>query len=236
MLERGLSSGTVRRTLKTGNAVLNLYFLEKDPTRTSPFVRVAIPDEGEDAEARVPFASGELVELLDQCKAVDDDVRWLIAMLADTGARLAEIAGLPLDDIVLDYEIPHVVIQSHPWRSLKTKASKREVPLTGHALWAAKRLKANAATGQRMAFPRYTDETECKATHASNTIAKWIRSLGMEHTAHELRHTMADRLRDVQCPEDIRLAIGGWAVDSKGNEYGKGYRLRVRVEWLAKIT
>jgi integrase len=31
----------------------------------------------------------------------DDDLRWLVAMISDTGMRLAEAAGLHVDDIVL---------------------------------------------------------------------------------------------------------------------------------------
>jgi len=44
---------------------------------------------------------------------LDDDVRWLIALLTDTGMRLAEAVGLPLADVVIDGEIPHVVV----WRA-----------------------------------------------------------------------------------------------------------------------
>ncbi|OKO83627.1 hypothetical protein [Bradyrhizobium sp. AS23.2] len=77
--------------------------------------------------------------------------------------------------------------------------------------------------------------------HASNTVAKWIGALevdgkGMNHTAHELRHAMADRLRDVQCPEDIRQAIGEWATKDIPSKCGKGYSLKVLSEWLAKVT
>ncbi|UZN50775.1 hypothetical protein KZ686_00165 [Cupriavidus cauae] len=89
---------------------------------------------------------------------------------------------------------------------------------------------------QRFAFPRYTSAEGTKADIASATIAKWIRGMGIEHTAHELRHTMADRLREVQCPEDIRFAIGGWASKDIGSKYGKGYSLRVMAEWLAKVA
>lgn len=63
--------------------------------------------------------------------------------------------------------------------------------------------------------------------------AEWER-LGVAHTAHELRHTMADRLREVQCPEDIRKSIGGCASADVASRYGKGYSLQVMREWLLK--
>ncbi|UXC36635.1 DUF6538 domain-containing protein [Cupriavidus gilardii] len=234
--ERGNRTGTIRRRLNVVKAVIETYLREKEIDRKNPFASVPIPTEGDDEKKREPFTEGELKTLFAACKAKDDDVRWLVAILGDTGARLAEIAGLSLADIILDAETPHIVIQPHPWRSLKNKASERMVPLLGHALWAAQRVKETATKGQRFAFPRYTTADGTKADHASATIAKWIRGLKIEHTAHELRHTMADRLREVQCPEDIRFAIGGWASKDIGSKYGKGYSLRVMAEWLARVT
>jgi len=239
---RGNKSGTIRRRLNVVKAVIETYFREKDIDRKNPFASLPIPAEGKDTKAREPLTKEELRTLFDACRAADDDVRWLTAILGDTGARLAEIAGLALDDLVLDakagtaVEIPYVVIQPHPWRSLKTPSSAREVPLMGAALWAAQRVKETAKKGQRFAFPRYTSGEETKATHASNTIAKWIRRLGMDHTAHDLRHTMADRLREVRCPQGVREAIGGWSSKGIAAQSGKGYSLHVMSDWLGKVT
>ena len=65
---------------------------------------------------------------------VDDENRWLLALISDTGMRLSEATGLARDDIVLDAHIPHVNVRSHPWRRLKTKGSERLVPLVGASL------------------------------------------------------------------------------------------------------
>lgn len=241
-IARGVKTGTVDRYMNTIRAIIGTWLREKEIDKANPFSQIPIPKSGADAKKREPFTETELHTLFDACKIRDDDVRWLTAMLGDTGARLAEIAGLALEDLVLDAEIPHVVIQPHPWRSLKNTSSERAVPLVGNALWAAQRVKANAHKNQRFAFPRYTSATETKATHASSTIAKWIRSLvgpdglNMDHTAHELRHTMADRLRDVGCPQDVREAIGGWSTRGIAAQYGKGYSLRVMSDWLGKVV
>lgn len=69
-----------------------------------------------------------------------DDIRWLVAMGADTGMRLAEVAGLHISDIHLDCDVPFVRIQPHTWRRLKTKGSERDVPLVGSSIWAAPRI------------------------------------------------------------------------------------------------
>ena len=40
-------------------------------------------------------------------------MRWLIALISDTGMRLSEAAGLQINDIHLDEEIPYVDIRTH---------------------------------------------------------------------------------------------------------------------------
>ncbi|MDR5731275.1 tyrosine-type recombinase/integrase [Caballeronia sp. LZ025] len=230
----GLKTGTIRRRLSTINAVINSYISEKELTRTNPFESLQIAGEGSDTKKRVPFTAEELTAVQAKCREVDDYIRWLIALLSDTGARIGEVTGLLLDELVLDGPIPHIVIQEQPWRTLKNTFTAREVPLLGSALWAAQRIKENARPDQRFAFPKYTNEQRCNADTASATVAKWLRANKWEHTAHEFRHTMADRLREVNCPPEVRHAIGGWATQGEAAQYGKGYGLSIKREWLDK--
>ena len=60
---------------------------------------------------------------------MDDEPRWLKAMLSGTRMRLAEAVGLFSDDINLDDCNPHIKPPKHSWRSLKTISSISEVPL-----------------------------------------------------------------------------------------------------------
>jgi integrase len=235
-LGRGVATGTVRRRLNSLRAIFNTYLTEREIERKNPFAGLKIAGEGDDIEERQPFTASELKTVQDKCKTIDDDPRWLLAMLSDTGARLAEVGGLGLHDIHLDADIPCLVIESRPWRTLKTKESERTIPLVGAALWAARRVKEGATKGQQFAFPRYVKDGAFNTNTASATLAKWIRSCGMDHTPHELRHTLRDRLREVQCPEEIIDAIGGWALKTVGQSYGKGYSLKVMQEWLRKVT
>lgn len=227
---------TALRLIRTLAAVVNTVIKERELDRSNPFTGVRIPDLGVDAKKRKPFTTEALKKITEACKATDDDMRWMLALQIDLGCRIGEVAGLALADLVLDAEIPHVDFQPHPWRSLKTAPSKRKVPLVGVALWAAQRIKESATEGQRMVFPRYCTEKQCKSTHASNTLNDWIRARGVDKTTHEFRHTMADRLREVGCPEDIRKSIGGWAGDGVASKYGDGYSLRMKLEWLGKVV
>jgi integrase len=233
----GVATATTRRRVKAMHAILAKYFDEKDIARKNPFAKLEIVGEGEDTEVAIPYSKNELDKLIAAAKAIDDDPRWLVAIVADTGARLSEVAGLALADIHLDGPVPYVDIRPHPWRRLKNVETAREVPLVGAALWAAKRVNETSTPGQSFAFPRYNKTKLTAGDSASALLNGWIKGavVGLQHTVHELRHTMADRLRNVQCPADVRFAIGGWARPGVGEGYGKGYRLEVKAEWLSKV-
>ena len=52
-----------------------------------------MPDD-EKASTRLPIPDDNLVAIQKECVELDDDVRWLVALISDTGMRLAEAAGL----------------------------------------------------------------------------------------------------------------------------------------------
>ena len=45
---------------------------------------------------------------------MDDEGRWLIALISDTGMRLSEAAGLNRKDRTLNSAHPRVVLEAHP--------------------------------------------------------------------------------------------------------------------------
>ena len=136
-------------------------------------------------------------------------MRWLVALLSDTGMRLGEAVGLSVEDVHLNDEIPYVDITPHPWRRLKTKGSERCVPLVGEALWAVSRA-IEGTSGSNFLFPRYNRGSTSNANSASAAINKWLKPRVPEGCViHSFRHSMRDRLRAVECPSDIIDAIGG---------------------------
>jgi integrase len=93
------------------------------------------------AKKRKPIPIENIRQIQQDCKLEDDEARWLVALISDTGMRLSEAAGLHINDIILDEDIPYINLKPHPWRSLKTKGSQRQIPLVGASLWAANRVK-----------------------------------------------------------------------------------------------
>ena len=64
-----------------------------------------------------------------ECHRLDDDMRWLVALLCDISLRLGEATGLAEEDLVLDHSIPHIKVKLHPWINLKTLGSERKLLL-----------------------------------------------------------------------------------------------------------
>ena len=84
-------------------------------------------DDG--VQKRLSIPNKTIITVQGECRRTNDDIRCLVGLISDTGLRLSEATGLAIDDIVLDAEIPHLIIQPHPWRRLKTKGSQRIIPL-----------------------------------------------------------------------------------------------------------
>ena len=224
LIGKGMTAASVRRVFGTVKAITNLAIREYGLACPNVFANVFIPED-EKASTRLPIPNDNLVAIQKECFELDDDVRWLVALISDTGIRLAEAAGLLVSDIHLDADVPHIALRKHPWRSLKTRGSERDIPLVGMSLWAARRVVENQ---QDFAFPRYTDGSGCNANSASAAINKWLKQRVPEGcVVHSFRHSLRDRLRRVECPSDIADAIGGWATAGVGQKYGSGYGLEV---------
>lgn len=128
--------------------------------------------------------------------------------------RLQEACGLLVSDIHLDTTTPYIDLVEHPWRRLKTGPSKRQVPLVGFSLWAARQI---SHMGSELAFPKYCRANKCNANSASATLNKWLDPpVPMACVIHSFRHTIRDRLRAIECPVDITDAIGRWSPEGIG--------------------
>jgi len=161
----------------------------------------------------------------DALNGLNEEARALVYIMADTGARVAEITGLMPEDIRLDTPIPYIHIRSNARGGLKTLHSERQIPLVGAALYGAKM------------FPNGLDRYSSGDT-ASNVINKFLRENNLNpsdgNSLYSLRHTFKDRLRDIQAPEEVIDNLMGHK--SRGPKYGRGHILETKLEWLNKIV
>ena len=201
LFKQGFSNGSVYRVFLGIKAIFNFVILEAGLECSHSFTKVYIPTD-HNLEKRHSIATENMIKIKQQCLLIDDDIRWLIALIFDTGLRLSEAAGLSIDDLKLDPETPHIALRFHPHRRLKTAPSARKIPLKVTSLWAAKRLKQHC--NGSYCFPGHTSEKLCNANSASAAINKCIKTLTDKNdVTHGLRHSFRDRPRAIEAQTDM---------------------------------
>lgn len=236
LVARGLAGSSMTRVFGTVRSVINFASSEMGLSLINPFAGVYY-DRDAGVSERKPVAADSLEQIQSLCLKADDELRWLVALVSDTGMRLAEAAGLLREDLEVSADGEVIAnVRPHPWRRLKTKGSQRYVPLEGMAKWAALRILAGSGDS-KFAFPRYNSGEATNANSASAALNKWLKEhVAAETTMHGFRHAMRDRLRAVECPADIVDQIGGWQTDGVGHSYGSGYPVEVLRKWMKAVT
>ena len=230
---RGLAKESIARNMTNVRAVINFVLREHGLPTNSAFSGVYLGEVGAPKKRYVPTAS-ELKTLQQLCRAQDDELRWIIGIILDTGMRLSEAIGLSKDDLFLGSDIPHLRVTPRPWRRLKTSCSERLIPLVGASLWAAH--KASEASESHFVFPKYCSEIKASSNSASAALNKWLqRNINSKIVVHSLRHAMRDRLKHIECPIDLTDEIGGWRPENLGQRYGLGHTLEHKKKYLDDI-
>lgn len=234
LLKSKLKTASIKRLLSCIRAVMNFNIQELGLNHKNPFNNIYLP-ENNDATKRIPIKPKDIKSIQEKCFHLDDDIRHLIAMISDTGMRLAEAAGLLITDINLEATCPFVIVQTHPHRRLKTLTSERKIPLVGASLWAAQR--AIKEQSSEYCFPRYNKQTTTNSNSASAFLNKWLKMNTTEnYVIHSFRHAIRDRLRAVEAPMDMIDMLGGWSTSAIGVKYGNGFTLEHTKRYLEKIT
>ena len=233
LINKGLSNSSLQRVFSGIKAVINFVTLEHGLECQNAFAKVYLPSNT-DAKKRHAINPSNMANIKAECLSLDDDIRWLVAIIFDSGMRLSEAAGLMIDDLKVEDVIPYIDLKPHPHRRLKTASSERKIPLVGMSLWAAKRLKQHST--DLYCFPRYTNSERCNSNSASAAINKWIKTVGGSNDViHGLRHSFRDRLRGVEAPTDMIDQLGGWALKSVGQGYGDGYDVELLIKYLGRL-
>ncbi|WP_444452602.1 DUF6538 domain-containing protein [Rhodobacter capsulatus] len=240
LVQRGVGPETVKRYLAQVRPVIQTGLLEFEMTKANPFEKLTIPNRDEGPrKPRDTFEVGELIAIQAACHEKDDERRWLIAMLSDTMTRLAELQQIMKEDVRLNDPVPHIRLRVTDVRNLKTGLSARSVPLVGAALWAAQRAMT---TEGKFLFPSIAKDVPKDEFHsgaASAALNKWLKENKLARqgqTLHSFRHTMRDRLRNVEAPPDLIDRIGGWVTKGVGETYGKGHSLELMQRYMLKTV
>lgn len=199
--------------------------------RDLPFATkgVMLKTDKDSDDTRLPFSPEWITKTLlaqDAMSELNDDARLIVLAMVNTGCRPSEIAGLMPDEIRLDAEVPHILMRSNENREIKTRTSKRSIPLVGASLAALQ----EARTG----FPRYAQNS---AT-LSATVNKFLSENGLletpKHSLYGLRHSLEDRMLKAGIDERVRRDILGHALDRQ--RYGDGGGLAFVRDQLLKVA
>ena len=233
--KRGLNTASVKRNFAYIRAIINLTITEQGIDCKNAFEKTYIPNK-DDVTKRKPVPQIFINHIKKECRSENDEQRWLLSLIIDTGMRLSEAVGLHIDDFILDHQVPHIDLKPYPWRPLKTKSSERKIPLVGSSLWAAKRITSHFKASPH-AFPSYTSAQKCNGNSASAALNKWLKPRVPEGcVVHSFRHSFRDRLRAIECPSEMIDEIGGWVSAGVGQRYGEGYPLDAKHQIMSRMV
>ena len=190
------------------------------------FKRMFLPDDSQ--EQRLPFTKEFITESLlnpSNLKGLNEQAKWVLHAIAETGAGISEQVGLMPEDIILNHPIPHIIIVPRHKKALKTKYRKRVIPLVGFALDAFKACPEG--------FTQYRDRPDS----LSGVIGSFLREKKLlpssQHSVYSLRHSFQDRLLAVNAPDRVQADLMGHKFNRPS--YGEGASLEQKFDWLEKI-
>ena len=221
LINRGLSTSSIKRIFSTIRAVFNLTIQEQGVGCSKAFANTYLPS---DQRPKRVVISPEDIKLVQKvCLEIADERRLLIALISDTGMRLSEALGLVWDDIKLNHEYPHIDLKPHHWRRLKTSSSKRLIPLVGASFEAVNAMHRQC--DNLFLFKSYASEVGCNGNSCSATLNKWLKQHVSDAVIHSFRHSFRDRLRNAGVQSEMIDQLGGWSRQSVGQGYGAGYSI-----------
>jgi integrase len=228
---KSVTTSTVERELKAIRAVLNVVIRERELAVKNPFESVKVPGLGDDATRRLPFTLEEHRAIVRACLVKPDEIRLIALLCCVTGARIGEIVGLRLSDVVLASDVPHIRIVNHEHRSLKTKGSNRLVPLVPQVV---KPIQEHSSTVAADAlFARYWAIGESvRSDSASVAVNKFVDKYAPGKTIHCARHAMKDLMRNANVTRDLMQEIGGWGKRQVDDDYGLGRAMEMKLRAL----
>jgi integrase len=180
-----------------------------------------------EAQRRPPFTSDWISTKLlapGALAGLNTEARCILLGMINTGYRPSEGAALLPMHIRLEGAVPYILIRPEG-RQLKTKTSKRTIPLAGISLDALR----ECCNG----FPRYRDKPGLSAT-----LNKFLRENKLmeseDHVVYSLRHSFEDRLLAAGVDERIRRDLMGHALGRE--RYGIGATLEMAHEIIQRVA
>jgi hypothetical protein len=221
--------------LKPGSANKDLSHLNKMHRVVCKFHRIdhikpfqdTYFSEGIEGE-KYPFSRDWIeTRILPGIASMNDEARALLMIVASTGARPSEPARAPNEKFRLDADIPHLIIEPADKVKIKTKYSKRIVPLCGSALDGARLLVG-------LKKRRYMDKTSSLSAVVNKYLSDHNLRETPNHSFYSLRHTFQDGLTALDVPDRMQTELMGHKFDRP--VYGTGPTLEHKKKVVEKLA
>lgn len=225
---KGLNPNSANRDIGNMRSLYEAYWTyEGEADRSNPFDKMRF--KGTVYKDIPPFPDDWVREKILSHRAfgrLNIDAQLIVYAMIETGCRPSEIANIEPRHICLDHDVPHLKIRDRKDRRLKSRSSKRDIPLLGISLEAMK-LAPNG-------FPRYQD----KGSLLSATLLKAFRNHKLmpteHHRVYSLRHSLEKRMLEADLDYGLRCLLMGH--HDRRPQYGDGGSLEFRRDQLSKIT
>lgn len=220
---------TANRHIGNMRSLHREYFEYKgEEDRPNPFRKISFKED-KGKRKRPPFDTKYLQEKFLQPGLFDnlnEELRRIIFVLIETGARPSEICNLRPENIHLDTPVPYISIKEKTDREVKAADSNRDIPLVGVALQAM-RLSPDG-------FPRYFDKEASFSAIANKAFRQRNLFPSPKHKVYSLRHTFEDRMIEVETDYALRCLLMGHKNDRPA--YGSGGSMEYRREQIMKFA
>jgi integrase len=233
------SESTIRRAIKSLNAIFNSAIREYSLNSRNPFEGLGVDKlikinsdifSGESDEGRRRSMTKQELDIYEKyLLTADVEISLIGRFVIQSGCRPSEIAGILIEDCKLHSNVPHIQIRYNRIRHLKTKNSARDIPIVGSLLdefrdFVAKRIEVQG-TG---ALFRYGKDGKINNINSAMKThhQKMKKELGIlddkECVPYSARHSMKDKLRVLKTPIQLQHSILGNGEKRISEGYGDG--------------
>ena len=130
-----------------------------------------------------------------------ETLKWMLMILWNTGMRISEAIQLRPEDFRIVDGVKCISINDENGKSLKTGSSMRNIPVNSHLneLWSVL-----SSLPQGKAVLGWN-----KVNAAGSRLANAFKQIGLNHSSHDFRMSLSNRLRDLEIADSVRYAIMG---------------------------
>jgi len=208
------------------------------PSNPAVGIKVSKPNGGfAEGSGRNTFSAEQTRAILDAAKNEHPDTRWMLTLLAYTGARSGELAQLRKDDVTTIEGIP--VLRIHDKHGpLKNRFSVRDIPIHPACMGIVEYAKQVKGPWLFATFNAW--ENHSRGATFQHRVGAWLRATiqtkGTGLTLHSLRHRWRAVAREIDMPEPVSRALMGHSAGSGDHSaYGSVVSLAKRATWMQKV-